>query len=124
MSLLMAVSQLRCGSRNTGHARSVERCPPRAELCAQFTLEQFATGILGQGVDKEHLLGCLKSSEVRAAVCDQVFLGEDDPIADYHCGDHGLHPDRVRDAENRNFLDAAVAVEHLLDLPAGDVLTP
>src|ERR1700751_2157608 len=110
----MAASQLRCVFNNTGVARSVERRLSGAEPGPQLTLEQLATGILGQGVHKEHVLGCLKSSEVRAAVCDQLFLTEDDAVAGHDRGHHSLHPDRMRDAEHRDFVDTAMAVEHLL----------
>ena len=58
-----------------GDARSVERVLSGAELCTKLAFEQFAAGVLGQGIDEEDLFGRLVPGQVCAAVGDEVILG-------------------------------------------------
>src|SRR3954452_8226067 len=93
-------------------------------LPAELPLDDLAARVLGQRVDDHDVLRGLVAGEHRARVLDHLVRCQGGAGLRDDGGGDRLHPARVADAEDRDLGHAIELVDRLLDLAAGDVLTP
>src|SRR5690606_25404657 len=91
------------------------------ELHTQFTLQQFATRVAWQAVNKYHTAGRLEMGQPAAAEIDDLLFGQGLALSDDHeCG-HRLDPVGVGQAHDGDFADLVELVNGFFHLAAGNV---